>query len=346
MQHEIKERGRLLDRKGHVRESGFARHLLLDYDRKDIKVNKALIKEWDYYLVSNGSKAVAFTISDLGYIGMVSCSYLDIENKWEKTNTILTLFPLGKYNLSPTSVTGDASFTKKDIKLEYKISDEERVISLTYPKFIEDRDLSCDIHLKQRDMESMVIATPFKENPKKFYYNQKISTMPATGRVTLGDEEWILDENKDFGVLDWGRGVWTYSNVWYWGIASGKIDDVPFGFNLGYGFSDRSSASENVIFYGDKVHKLEDVTFDIPKKGKGKYDYDYLKEWKITSSDKRFEAIFTPELDRNASINVLVIATRQHQVFGKINGRCVLDDGKVVEMKDFPCAIEVVRNRY
>lgn len=46
-----------------------------------------------------------------------------------------------------------------------------------------------------------------------------------------------------------GKGVWTYDNTWYWGTGSGWHDGGdPFGFNLGYGFSDHSSASENMVF--------------------------------------------------------------------------------------------------
>lgn len=52
----------------------------------------------------------------------------------------------------------------------------------------------------------------------------------------------------DFGGLDWGRGVWTYDNIWYWGSGSGEVDGHRFGFNIGYGFGDTSAASENVIF--------------------------------------------------------------------------------------------------
>ena len=71
-----------------------------------------------------------------------------------------------------------------------------------------------------------------------------------------------------------------------------------------------------------------------------------MKPWNITSSDNRFEGIFTPVLDRNALTDLKLIISDQHQVFGKLNGKAILDDGTVIEMKDYPCAIEVVRNKY
>ena len=83
----------------------------------------------------------------------------------------------------------------------------------------------------------MVICTPFNK-PGHFYYNQKINCMRASGAVRIGEEEYRFEPDSSFGVLDWGRGVWTYHNTWYWGSASGLVDGVDFGFNIGYGFGD------------------------------------------------------------------------------------------------------------
>ena len=82
-----------------------------------------------------------------------------------------------------------------------------------------------------------------------------------------GTKTYVFDPADSFGVLDWGRGVWTYHNTWYWGSASGQVEGVPFGWNIGYGFGDTSAASENMLFYGGKAHKLSQVRFHIPHAG-------------------------------------------------------------------------------
>ena len=51
-------------------------------------------------------------------------------------------------------------------------------------------------------------------------------------------------------------------------------------------------------------------------------------------------------LDRASRTSVLVIESDQHQVFGKFNGRMVLDDGSVIELKDFLGFAEKVKNRW
>ncbi|MDD3904568.1 MAG: DUF2804 family protein, partial [Sphaerochaeta sp.] len=83
MQHEVKEPQLLLDRKGKIREEGWARKPLWTYSRKAIKANAFRIKEWDCYAVINQAKgyAVTATVSDLGYAALFALSYIDFEKQ-------------------------------------------------------------------------------------------------------------------------------------------------------------------------------------------------------------------------------------------------------------------------
>jgi hypothetical protein len=188
--------------------------------------------------------------------------------------------------------------------------------------------------------ESMVICTPF-DRPGHFYFNQKINCMRAKGSVRYGGRTYRFDPADSFAVLDWGRGVWTYHNTWYWSSASFQAGSVPFGWNLGYGFGDTSAATENMLFYGGKAHKLGDVKFVIPGG-----ERDFMSPWKFTSGDGRFEMDFTPVLDRKSCTDAKIIKSDQHQVFGRFTGRAVLDDGTPVDVKDFPGFAEKVENKW
>ncbi|MBQ3108090.1 MAG: DUF2804 domain-containing protein, partial [Clostridia bacterium] len=150
---------------------------------------------------------------------------------------------------------------------------------------------------------------------------------------------YTFQPDTDFGTLDWGRGVWTYDNTWYWGNGNGIVNGKPFGFNIGYGFGDTSAASENLLIYDGRAHKLEGVQFNIPEDS-------YLKPWTFTSTDGRFEMDFAPVLDRAARTYAVILETDQHQVFGKFTGKAVLDDGTVLELRDFMGFAEKVHNRY
>lgn len=338
--HEVIKVQRLLNEDGTLKEPGWSRKLYQIYDRNDIKKRATRIKEWDYYLVLAKDYGVAFTISDDGYIGLQSVSLLDFRGTpWEHTETVLNAFPMGKLKMPSTTDKGDVMYKDKRLYLEYKKRGNMRKIVCVFKNFHEGKTFTCDLTLTQPDGDTMVIATPWKEDKHAFYYNQKINCMRASGTCTYGSETYTFNSDTDFATLDWGRGVWTYDNTWNWGSGNGIINGKDFGFNIGYGFGDTTAASENIIFYDGVGHKLDDITFNIPEDS-------YTKPWTITSSDKRFEMTFTPIIDRAAKIDVKLIVTDQHQVFGKMNGVAVLDDGTKLEVKDLVCFCERVHNKY
>jgi hypothetical protein len=86
------------------------------------------------------------------------------------------------------------------------------------------------------------------------------------------------------------------------------------------------------------------VTFNIPKKADG--TEDYMKPWTFTSDDGRFEMDFTPIIDRASCTDIKLICSDQHQVFGRFNGKIILDDGTAICVQDFQGFAEKVYNKW
>ncbi len=336
--HEITKEQQLLDENGEIAEPGWSRRQLQHYKRQDIKAPKFRIKEWDYYLVLSNDFGAAFTISDDGYVGLQSVSFLDFTKPYEHTETVLNAFPMGKLHLPENSDTGDTIYEDKRLSMKFLVTKGSRHILCNFKRFDGEKQFSCDIMLEQPEMDTVVIATPW-EKRHRFYYNQKINCMRASGWMKYGEDVYEFNPKNDFGALDWGRGVWTYDNTWYWGSANCDLNGIAFGFNIGYGFGNTEAATENVLFYGGKAHKLDDITFEIPED-------DYYKPWRFTSSDGRFEMDFKPVLDRAAALNYKLIVSDQHQVFGKMYGVAVLDDGTKIHLDGIMCFAEKVHNKY
>lgn len=341
MQHELKP-GKLLNENGDLNEAGFAYSLVKEYRRHDIKASSSRIKEWDYYYFGDDEYGVALTIADNSYMALISASVLDFKEKKESTKSYMKWFTKGSLCLPNTSEDGDLVI--EDEKGNYhfqflnKHGDRHLICSL---KKLNDRyDFSCDIKLKARNDSSMVIATPFRKK-KHFYYNQKINLLQATGEFQFGPLSHRFEKDA-YGVLDWGRGVWTYSNTWYWGSMSGVYKGHLYGFNLGYGFGDTSAASENMFFYDNKAFKLEDVSFNIPQtKGKD----DYLKKWTFTSKSGDIDLNFEPLIDRYSNTNALIIQSKQHQVFGRFSGSITIGKN-VYKFENIIGFAEKVKNRW
>ena len=342
-QHEIKTRHPLLDENGHLIETGYAKSLILDYDRKAIKANSLRIKEWDYYLIYNDDFGVALTVDDNSYMALDSISLLDFRIPWEHTNSPMKFMTNGSRNFPPSSVSGDVKGEGKGYKIEFVNEGNKRILTFHMDNFMDNKPIDGKITLTCDPSESMVIVTPYKESKVHFYYNQKINCMPAEGKVTFDGKDYIFDPKNSCGVLDWGRGVWTYKNTWYWGSASGRVDNHLFGFNIGYGFGDTSAASENMLFYDNKAHKLSQVKFNIPMKNGTE---DYMSPWTFTSDDGRFEMDFVPIMDRASNTDFVILGSNQHQVFGKFTGTAILDDGTKIKIKDFVGFAEKVSNKW
>jgi len=342
MQHEITSALPLLDRFGNLSEAGYARTLLPHYKRSDIKANGLRIKEWDYYYIGNDHFGLALTIADNSYMGLDSITFFNFDEKYEITSSFMSFLTFGKKKLPESSQTGNIRVIKKNYQLEFTLKDNLRILDVKVENFSEHQALIGRVILSNAPKESMVIATPFNV-PKHFYFNQKINCMRAEGTITVAGKPYVFDTTNSFAVLDWGRGVWTYKNTWYWGSASGMVDGFSFGFNIGYGFGNTKAATENMLFYNGKAHKLSQVTFNIPLKD-GKEDY--LMPWTFSSDDGRFEMIFEPILDRASKTSLLILESDQHQVFGRFSGTAMLDDGKVIHLKDFMGFAEKVANKW
>jgi hypothetical protein len=339
MQHQLSS-GLLLNEKGHLNESGYHHELVKTYHRKQIKGLKFRIKEWDYYYVGNQQYGIALTVADNSYLWLSSVTIFDFIDKEEITSTQMGPFSFGNLKLPSSSKTGNIHFKRKKHDISILVEDQERTIKIFCKKFKNGNDLIAEIHLTETSKNSMVIATPF-EKPTHFYYNQKINLLEAKGYFKYGEN--FYDLSSGFGVLDWGRGVWTYKNTWYWSSLSGIENEMRIGFNLGYGFGDTSKATENMLFVDDQVFKLNDVVFEIPQKdGKD----DYLSIWHIYSQSKDINLTFTPILDRSSYAKVLFLKSNQHQVFGKFAGTFKISNEKTIEINGLIGFAEKVTNHW
>jgi len=321
-QHQIKE-GKLLNNEGNLNEPGYAFSLVKEYSRRDIKASSFKIKEWDYYYFGDDKYGLALTIADNSYMAMASISILNYVNKKNRTVSKIKWFTFGSTKLPSSSKTGDVSLIGKDYEMRFFNDNGKRHLVCSMENYEGNKTFFCDVYLEEKNPNSMVICTPFNKN-KHFYYNQKINLLKATGSYKLGDFSYTFGENA-LGVLDWGRGVWTYKNTWYWSSLNGNFNGHNIGFNLGYGFGDTSAASENMFFVDDKVYKLDDVIFDIPKDSNGK-DL-FMKTWSFTSSKGDIALSFEPIFDRASDTNALIIRSNQHQVFGRFSGTIKTEDG-------------------
>ena len=333
-----------LHKNGTVNGEGWSRKAIWRYKRNYIKYHSIFIKEWDYYAtyISDLKLWICMTISDLGYAGLYSISVIDLNiNKYNQIEEIIPL-PLGKINLPENSLDDHLiNFEGKKLKITYEKKSNKRIIkarseNLILPNGKKGIDIILEMNQNEKG-ESINIQTTWNHNRQLFYLNEKINGLESKGKLIIEKEE-IKFKGPTFTVLDWGRGVWAYKGTWYWSSATGIINNVKYGFNLGYGFSDRSPATENCIFYNEIIHKVDQIIFNIPN--------NIYHKWIIQSNDGKVNLFFYPKVNRMSRMNFIIIKSVQDQVFGVFEGILKLDDGKEIFVKDLYGFAEKVYNRW
>jgi len=338
-QIEITSPQNLLTEEGHLANPGYCKRNLFIYNREAI-ASPSRIKEWDFYQFSNAKYSVQMNFANISIGSGATVDIIDLESgkKWSAKKLSFRTHK-GELNRN-----GDApySFALSAKDFEYKVDVAELERALYFKgKGSGNVDIEVDITASmQKGQESITIATPFAEKPTRFFLTQKINCMPVQGKVTINDFVIEFSPKDTFLVLDWGRGVWPYSNMWYWGNGSVWLDDKLFGFEVTWGFGDDSYATETALFYDGKCHKIGRVSLAADPEA------DYMAPWEFSSDDGRLELTMTPYFNNVTNLNVGLLKMVTNQVYGKWNGKVILDDGKELAIKDMDAFCEKVYNKW
>ena len=344
MQNELTHPGKLLLPSGCLAQIGWSRQPLLECNLEEARfyalrpLQRFRLKRWDYYAIFTPRRFFSATIADLGYAGNIFVYTLDFTTGDLHEEGLV--IPLSKgISLARDSTQGDCSVADQRTQLNFRLRPEGRQISVSWPGFHDGRGIQAEISLHcPPQHESMTIVIPIGE--KRFYYNRKINCLPATGTLQYGDLREELRPDECLGSLDWGRGVWQYSSFWNWASASGFLPDGrTVGLNLGCGFGDTSTATENCLVLDGQLHKLDQVRFDYDAR-------DYNQAWRFTDSQGRLELDFVPFKERQARTNLGIIFSEVHQMFGRYTGWVKADDGEVVQLQDLIGFAEEHRARW
>lgn len=324
----ITERADLLDKSGRLAVKGWAPQAMLTYDPARVDEDVDNLREWEFFTVLTEDYVINFTVAEIGFASFCSVDYIDFASGTKKIGFAYEVGTGELIDMTPDNFGRMACTEDGREVMIYEREGDKRVLTFNLEGGIFADDMSGRIELEQkRSMDFMALATPFAESEQMFFYEQKISGMPAAGTAVIDGQTIELPQGKAFAVMDWGRGAWPDKLNWRWGSGSGIIEGKVVSFNIGNGFGDMSAASENLIVYDGVGHKIDRVTW--------RYDSeDYTKPWQFTSNDGRFEMTLVPVYDQNMDVDMLFKYGVLHKVYGSFSGTLTLDDGRTIAVEN------------
>jgi len=114
MQQEITASIDLLDEQGRIRQPGWAKRMLWNYQRACVKAHPFRIKEWDFYEIRNEHFELVLVAYDVGYQGKIQATFLDYDHNMGAEACEIKWFSRGQMGLPPTSEAGNVSIYIKN----------------------------------------------------------------------------------------------------------------------------------------------------------------------------------------------------------------------------------------
>lgn len=336
MQREMTARVPLLGKKGELLHPGYARHMLYDYDRTLVAGLPFRLKEWDFYQFLLEDWVLQMTIGHVSYCTQLSAHLFSLENG--EHYDFERMYPFLKKDLhfsTNPEEPGVLEARGQGFRMRYETKRDHKRLRLRVKG---EEAVEIDLYLPWNpEEEKMVIATPFAKKGQ-FYLNCKEHYYGVKGTVCFGSR-LVEADGRQTGLMDWGRGVWPFSQEWFWGCGADYQAGGRFGFNIGWGFGDTSRATENMFFWEGKAYKLGSLQVD-------RNPDDYMAPWRFYTQDGQFDLTMEPVHDHYTETKVLFVDNCCHQVHGKFSGKAVLPDGKVIEVTNMLAFCEHARDNW
>ncbi|RZU66931.1 uncharacterized protein DUF2804 [Microterricola gilva] len=293
-------------------------------------------KRWEYWAVTTPTHIVGITVSSLDYASLHQLWVKDRRSGEEID--LVAISPLsGSATLPGTLGTGSARTRTKALSIDIdELGEADAGSPGTRLRAVSPRVTIDVLAERPAGHEAMGVVVPWSD--RLFQYTVKDVARPAGGTITIDGVSHRLPRARSWAVLDHGRGRWPYSMTWNWGAASGIVDGRTLGLQLGGRWTAGTGSTENALSVDGRITKYGDELDWEYSQG------DFLAPWRIRG--EHLDLVFTPEFDRSAQTNMLVIGSETHQCFGTYSGTATDEDGTTLRIDGLFGWAEHVHNRW
>lgn len=338
MQYEITKHQTLFNDKGCLHMTGWAKKLVLQYDRDDSKAFRFQMRERDGYYIYNDRCALHLSVGNYGKKGVVSASIADFEKGTIHSCYIKKSLPKGKLRMSLSSDNGDVTYTDSRVGIKFSKASDARFIKCEFINFYDGKTLYVNLKLADNTVDSIVNVIPFENSKSSFLYKQFVPAMTVSGVVRCGGDDYYFDDSNSFAVLNWSRCALPKCKEHFSINASGMYHSNSFALNLCNGIGDEKRGSQNAVFVNGKIVKLGFVKIEHSKTSAL-----LEKPWYITDDEGKLDMVFTPIITTHTNSAMAVKIDDRIIVYGTMAGNIFDNDKLNISLNDFPACLEITR---
>ncbi len=234
-----------------------------------------------------------------------------------KTNQ---LFEISKISLGLSSSIGS---NPSNINSSFKFPGLELKINGN-KIFAKGKNLLINATLGTEKLEPLRVCT--RAGYRGWVFTEKTSPVTISGTLEYDGKTIDLSSPEYMALIDWSAGFMRRNTFWNWASIAGTLpDNRSIGLNLASGVNE-TAFTENAFWVDGKMIKTDTVNFRFDPD-------DLMKEWKVSSFDKKIDLVFTPESYREDKTNAILIGTRFTQLMGTFDGVFTTDDGEKIEVE-------------
>ncbi len=277
-------------------------------------------KKWDYWCITGERFLFSATIAHIDYLALGGMYFLEYETGRFTEKGAIKPFP--RRPVMANLVEQTEEFRLCGTRLRFEQSGTVLRMSVRAGA-LSGKPFTADIHISRPvEKESLNVVIPW--NRSTFQFTSKQQCLPAEGRLCWGKEEFVFAPGTAFACLDYGRGIWPYRTTWNWASFSGYSGGSEVGINMGAKWTDGTGMNENGILYNGRLHKIhEDILFEYD-------DKDFMRPWRMrTMSSDMVRLEFVPFYEKAGSVNLAVIRSKTHQMFGRYSGTLTIDGATI-----------------
>lgn len=278
------------------------------------RYSRLRLKEWQHFGVSLPEVFLSFAIVDAKFLRTSWCSIVDRETGRHFEHSRQS--PLLPMKIARELFT-DRTFVRTssyEINVENTLADGLHRIHI---RVNESRgkpeiraSLRCNHDLSA--IQPLVVVLPVGRG--RGMYSHKVA-LPVEGTIRVGERVYDASAENAFAILDIHKAHYPRQTFWNWATCAGRDSQSrAIALNLTRNVNeDDATLNENALWVDGRLEHLGPAQFD--------FDSDRILEpWRLTTTDKRVDLVFSPQGERTEDIQLGVIRSTFHQPFGTFSG--------------------------